>query len=221
MEQGILPSQESPDNLNEKKGDFMSSYYGEFKVSVPEGKSGSWEVKRFEVTKHDEEIDRLRAVINGRGRYCPAGTYTKLSCNGVIVMSDTRDEIRDHRYFIEEAEGNILISGLGLGMVLNGCLKKPEVAHATVIEISPDVINLVGNYYMRLYGDRLTIINADIMEWKPPKGVKYDYIWHDIWDAICSDNLKQMTKLHRKFSKVTVKSQGSWCERECRRLARS
>lgn len=188
----------------------------DYRVSVPEGESGDWKVSRFTVTEHDEEIGRLRSLFSGRGRYCPAGTYTKLTRNGVIVMSDTPDEVRDHEYFIEEAEGNILINGLGLGMVLNGCLRKPEVAHATVIEISEDVIKLVGNYYQTLYGDRLTIVHADAMAWKPPKGVWYDYVWHDIWDSICADNLKEMTTLHRRYGRIAG-SQGSWCRELCRR----
>jgi hypothetical protein len=186
----------------------------DYKVTVPEGESGDWRISRFTVTEEAAKLDAIRATFNGRGRYCPAGTYTRLTRAGQIIMSDTRDEIRDHRPFMELAEGKILISGLGLGMVLNGCLKKPDVAHATVIEISPDVINLVGNYYQDLYGDRLTIINADIMEWKPPKGTKYDYVWHDIWDSLCGDNVKEMSYLHRKFGKI-AQHQGSWGKLDC------
>ena len=188
----------------------------DYKVSVPEGQSGDWKISRFTVTEQTAKLEALRANMHGHNRYCPAGTYTRLTRAGQVIMSDTRDEIRDHRPFMELATGNILISGLGLGMVLNGCLKKPEVAHATVIEISPDVINLVGNYYQDLYGDRLTIINADIMEWKPPKGTKYDFVWHDIWDSLCGDNVKEMSYLHRKFGKI-AEIQGSWGKLECMR----
>jgi hypothetical protein len=31
------------------------------------------------------------------------------------------------------------------------------------------------------------------------KGKRYDMVWHDIWDDICSDNLEGMAKLHRKY----------------------
>lgn len=192
------------------------NYTEEFKVSVPEGEEGNWKISRFTVTEEQAKIDLMRALFHGRGRHVPAGTYTRLTHNGEIIMSDTPDEIHDHYYFIAEATGNILINGLGLGMVLNGCLRKPEVAHATVIEISPEVISLVGKYYQNLYGDRLTIINADALVWKPPKGVKYDYVWHDIWDTICHDNLQEMATLHRRYGRIAG-VQSSWCRAECRR----
>lgn len=190
--------------------------YEDYKVTVPEGESGDWKVQRFTMTEHDEEIERLRSIFRGRGRFCPAGIYTRLTHGRDVIMSDTPDEIRDHRYFMEEARGNILINGLGLGMVLNGCLRNPNIAHATVIEISEDVIKLVGKHYQDLYGDRLTIIHADAMAWKPPKGVRYNYVWHDIWDSICKDNLKEMTRLHRRYGKI-ADVQSSWCSEECRR----
>jgi hypothetical protein len=56
-------------------------------------------------------------------------------------------------------------------------------------------------------------------EWKPPKGVRYDAAWHDVWDDICTDNLVGMRKLHRKYGK-RCGWQGSWCRGECERSAR-
>jgi len=79
------------------------------------------------------------------------------------------------------------------------------------------VIKLVVPFYK---DKRLTIINADALEWKPPKGQRYDFVWHDIWDDICDDNLKEMEKLHRKYSKKTD-WQDSWCKKLCKKLKRS
>jgi len=84
----------------------------------------------------------------------------------------------------------------------------------TVVEKSKDVISLVAKHYL---GDhRVTIVNADAYLYKPPKGVKYDAVWHDIWDNICGDNLPEMTRLHRKYGK-RADWQGSWCRSLCRR----
>jgi len=46
-------------------------------------------------------------------------------------------------------------------------------------------------------------------EWKPPKGFHLDYVYHDIWDDLCADNLEGMKKLHRKYGKWTD-NQMSW-----------
>src|SRR5258708_655534 len=129
----------------------------DYKVNVPEGKSGVWQVEKFTVSAEDEKLERLRAMISfsSRGRFVPAGTYTALKRNGEIIMSDTPDEIRDHYDAIYEAKGHVLINGLGLGVYLQAVLNKPEVEHVTVIELSDDVLKLVAPHYQAKYGDRL------------------------------------------------------------------
>lgn len=189
-----------------------------YKVNIPEGCSGDWRVEHFEVTEDDEKFERLRAIISGRGRFVPAGKYIRLIHKGrlmdVLVMSDTPDEIRDHLEAIHKARGHVLVNGLGLGIVIQAMLNKPEVEKVTVIEISPDVIALVGPHYQTHFGDRLEIIEADAFTWQPPKGVRYDVVWHDIWNDICADNLPEMHKLHRKYGR-RAGWQGSWCRWRC------
>lgn len=182
-----------------------------FKVSVPEGQSGNWRVERFTVSPEDEKFGRLRAIASSSsmGRFVPAGTYTRLMRGGTLVMSDTPDEIRDHLYAIMRAKGDCLVNGLGLGVVVNGMLQKPEVGSVTAVELSPDVLRLVGDYYKGLYGDRLILIQANALEYKPPRNTRYTVVWHDIWDYMCADNLEQMTHLHRRYGRH-ADWQGSW-----------
>lgn len=187
----------------------------EYKVDLPEGESNDWKVNRFEVTAEQAAIQRIRAMTHA-GRGVPEGTYTRLMHNNYVVMSDTPDEIRDHRAMIQNARNNVLINGLGIGMVLQAVLNNPEVSHATVIELSEDVINLVGDHYIQRYGDRLTIINDDALTWKPLAGTRYGAVWHDIWDDITSDNLPEMHKLHRRYGR-RADWQGSWCRSQCER----
>ncbi len=185
-----------------------------FKTRIPEGQSGDWKIERFSVSEQEASFSNLRATISGRGRAVPAGEYTKLMQNGQIIMSDTPAEVGDHLYFTHYAKGNILINGLGLGIVAELLFDKDEIKHITIIEISEDVITLVGQYLMDIGRDRLTIIQADALTWQPPKGVKYDFVWHDIWDNICADNLEEMKTLHRRYGRRT-KWQGSWCRSLC------
>jgi spermidine synthase len=129
-------------------------------------------------------------------------------------MSDTPAELEDMYYFVYHAKGKVLINGLGLGAAVQAVLSKPEVEHVTVIEISEDVIKLVADHYLKRYGDRLTIIHADALTWQPPKGQKFDTVWHDIWDSICTDNLEEMGRLHRRYGKRAA-WQASWCREQC------
>jgi hypothetical protein len=187
----------------------------QYKVNVPKGESSDYKIKKFIVSEEDSRLDSMRSfTFSNRGRYTPAGEYTSLTCRGEIIMSDTPNEIRDHHEAVRMAKGSVLINGLGIGMVLQAVLEKPEVTDVTVIELSPDVISLVGKHYQDKYGSRLQIINANTFEWTPPKGKRYGMVWHDIWTYICYDNLPEMHKLHRKYGRH-ADWQGSWCRWQC------
>ena len=192
------------------------TWYDEYKVDVPERQSGDYCVERFEVTEDDAKWERLRSIMAYSARSVPVtpGWYTRLVKGSGLLMSDTPAEVQDHLEAIARAKGHVLINGLGLGVVVQAMLEKPEVEHVTVIEVSPDVIALVGSHYKERFGDRLDIIEADALTWQPPKGIRYDVVWHDIWDSICTDNLPDMHKLHRKYGRRTD-WQGSWCRYIC------
>ena len=185
-------------------------------VDIPDAKSGIWEVSTFKVTEKDAKLFNMRASFQPGFRIIEAGTYKKLTRNNTIIMSNTSAEIKDHLDFIYKAKkqgDNVLINGLGLGVALVEILKSEKITSVTVIENSEDVIKLVAPY---ITDSRINIIHADAFTWKPPKKIKYSCVWHDIWDDICSDNLSEMTKLHRKYGKCT-EWQGSWCKELCKR----
>jgi spermidine synthase len=117
---------------------------------------------------------------------------------------------------INEAKGDVLIAGLGLGVVASACLTKEGVNKVTVVEIAPEVVHLVGDHLCGLHGDRLEIIQADIFDWKPPRGSRWDVAWFDIWDNICGDNAEPMSLLKRRYGR-RAGWKGCWCEHECRR----
>lgn len=190
-------------------------------VNVPEGKSGDWEVVRFEVVEKDAAFHNLRESFRG-SRFIKPGTYTSLTQKGYVVMSDTQAEILDLSKPVSMAgqayqysdSRHVLINGLGLGVVLQAILDITIIEHVTIIEKSTDVITLVGPHWEARYGDRLTIIHANAFEWKPPKGKRYCVVWHDIWNNITSDNLPEMHLLHRKYGQ-RCDWQGSWCRKRC------
>lgn len=190
------------------------------KSTISPNKVGDWEIMRFEVSEEEARFHNLRCAIKGSRRVIKAGEYTKLTYRNFTVMSDTPSEIMDHIFFMHRARGDILINGLGLGVVAEGLMLSPDVKHLTIIEISSEVIQLVGPYLIEKYSNRLSIIHADAFEWKPPKGKIYDSVWHDIWSTICGDHYDSMKRLHRKYGRRT-KYQDSWCKEEIRRAAKN
>jgi len=177
------------------------------KVDLPEISKGDWTISKFTVDRID-----FRSLFYGRAVPLEE-TFTKLSRGGTLIMSDTPAEMRDHYDAVINAKGNCLINGLGLGMVLKNILLRQKITKVTVVEISQDLIDLVAPYYN---DNRVTFVHANALEYTPPKGERYNMVWHDIWDYICTDNLPEMEKLHRKYGKRTD-WQGSWCKEECLR----
>lgn len=178
------------------------------KVTIPEGSKGPWKIETFTTTRED-----FHSLKHRRG--VPVGeTFTKLTRDGYLVMSDTPAEMRDHFSPVYRAKGSCLINGLGLGMVLKNILLKEEVTDVIVVEISQDLIDLVSPYYP---DPRIQYVCADALEYKAPKGKLFNMVWHDIWDDICADNLLSMEKLHRKYGRRT-EWQKSWCQYQCRRM---
>ena len=180
-------------------------------VDVPEGVSGVWRVENFTVSEQDAKRERMYAVFHG-GRGVPAGDYVRLMRGGRVIMSNTPDEIRDHSPIRWNATGKVLINGLGLGVVIEMIID--QVQHITVVEKSADVIDLCANHYRTKYPDKIEVIQADALEYQPPKGIRYNAVWHDIWDDICTDNLISMGRLHRKYGR-RADWQGSWSREDC------
>jgi len=184
--------------------------FNQYKVSVPTGRSGDYEVSRFVV----RENDRKALYYALHGRPVPMGEYTRLTNNGKVIMSDTPAEIHDHADIIRRATGRVLLNGLGLGVVLQAIISKPGVSHIDIVEISEDVIHLVAPSYPQ---NHVHIYHGDAFTIKWPRGTRWDVIWHDIWENICPDNSPEMVRLHRKYA-GRCSWQGSWARSLCRGL---
>ena len=185
----------------------VDEFLAPLKVDVSEGEQGVWRIRRFEVEENDPRL--LRYALAGRP--VPPGTYTKLIRGRVVVMSDTPAEIVEHLLPIRRARARVLINGLGLGVIVKAVLAKPKVKHVDVVELSRDVIALVGPHYAC---DRLTIHHASAYDMTWPRGTRWNMAWHDIWDSISENNLPQMARLHRKYAH-RVGWQGSWAHGGC------
>lgn len=170
-----------------------------WKVEVPEGRAGAVEVRKFEVS----EMTAMMSILRDGYRSCPAGEYTGLYRNGGLWMSDTPAEARDHYAPVWEAKkrpnARVLVVGLGLGMVVKQLLLLDNVRSVDVVEIDPDVNQLVGPTYWE--DERVRIYEADIFQKKWPVGTRWDVAWFDIWQNLSADNLPEMTTLARSYGR--------------------
>lgn len=179
---------------------------------IPEGSQGVAAIRHFTVSKADSQFSAIRAFQHPEA-YVTAGNYCELRVQGGIMMTDTSMEKRSNSGVVQMARGDVFIAGLGIGMVLLPILEKPEVTSVTVIEKYPEVVALVEEHIRKAAGEnssKLKVIVGDVFEYKPAKAA-YDTIYFDIWPDICTDNLEDMAKLHRKFGKAK-KTLDSWMD---------
>lgn len=183
---------------------------------LPEGKKGVAKIDHFEIK---ESTQQLRALI-GKEPFITPGKYARLLIHGDTMMSDTDFEWNTNQTLLMAAKGDVLIAGLGIGLVLPPILDNPKVKSVTVVEKYQDVIDLVGPSYVN---PRLRIVCADIFKWKPRKGQTFNALYFDIWSGVCTDNLKQMDLLRDRFKPFKKRGGwlGCWRENHLRRQAES
>lgn len=150
----------------------------------------NWRLDHFTITEKD-----WRAKIEG----ISPGTYVRLVHAGEVVMSNTNMEKRTNLEFCHNAHGDIIIGGLGIGMIIFAIQDKPEVKSITVIEKNEEVIEMVATQLN--FNDKVKIVHADVFEWRPEKGVKYDMSYMDIWNYVNEDVYEEMKQLKKKYAR--------------------
>lgn len=187
------------------------------------GKIGDYELKVRTITKEEVRLEQIKGMLNhswGEVRDLEPGDYMMLKHQNTILMSDTPMERRTNEEFLQRATGDVLIGGLGIGMIVYPLLFRESVTSITVIEYAQEVIDLIGPQ-LEGYPNSgvLNIIQADALEWRPPRGTKYDTMYFDIWPMIGEDNWPDMVKLHRSYGqhKRTPDAYlSSWRKEDCR-----
>ena len=154
-------------------------------------KVGDWELDHFTIGERD-----IIGLVQG----ISPGTYVRLMHEGEVVMSNTDMEKRTNADFCRKAYGDVLIGGLGIGMIILAIQDKPEVKSITVIEKNQEVIDMVASQLK--FNEKVKIVCADVFEWKPDRGVKYDVSYMDIWNFINKDVYEnEMKPLKRRYAR--------------------
>ena len=94
-------------------------------------------------------------------------------------MVDSPTDYRAMQKYAEKAYGNVLTTGLGLGLLTCELCKNDKVSSITVVEISPCVIDLISGY---LPDDpRIHITCNDFWHFVEEDNDRWDTIIADIW----------------------------------------
>ncbi len=189
---------------------------------VPPGNRATAEVVHFELEDSIHlMLDNMRYARDGMAfMMARPGSYVKLLADGKLQMSDTDMEWRTNARFLSRATGDVLVAGLGIGMVLPPLFGKSEVSSVTVLELNRDVVELVAPHVAH---KKLRVLCGDA---KQPDAVlngdKFDTVWLDIWHNLSADNLDEMKVLKALYRKRLNRGGfvGCWSEDEVKRGVR-
>ncbi len=178
-----------------------------------EQRAGKFGVAELRIDSPDP-MERARAARDGQ----PLGAkkYARLIVNGHLYMTDAEFECWTNAEFIENARGDVLVAGLGIGLILGPILKLPRVTSVTVLEISPDVISLIAPLYK---SPKLKAIVADAYKWEAPRKA-FDCVYLDIWANVPnSDDRQDIVSLKKKYRSSLRPGGwlGVWCEKYSRK----
>jgi hypothetical protein len=131
--------------------------YSDFKVTwIPDGSLGNWKVRT---------VSSKCILMKG----------------DVIWMTDDDIEIEEAKEFVDNAQGRVLISGLGIGMIPAYLSKQEMIESIDIIEKEKDVIDLIAPSLLQKF-DKITIHHGDSLTWDF-RDMKWDWAYHDIWEV--------------------------------------
>lgn len=119
-------------------------------------------------------------------------------------MSLTPMERESQSIPVARAHGNVVVMGLGMGVVAWALAAKPEVDRVWVIERDLDVIRAVESLLdlstpenLAIWG-KVVMCHADALEWRNPTATAIDLLYADIWLQMAPDNALPETQRMQK-----------------------
>ena len=187
--------------------------YKDMSLILKDGQVGNFKLQHYEISDNN-----FYAIVR-----CgiPPGKYIRLINRCDCVMSDTPMEKETNRDFVRNAHGNVLIGGLGIGLIILAIQDKEDVKQITVVEKNREVIELVGKQLPLNF--KVNVVNDDVFEYKPL--IKYNTIYMDIWNYINEDvynkQMKPLINRYRKYLVPKAEDENRYIDCWCKRHAKN
>lgn len=208
------------DNVNDK--DFFNKYFNNMvhqldaneyqdnpyykNIKIPTIKIGNSELK-YEKYKPFEGFVCNDIIQTEEGRQIPQIGFfdTEFSFPAVlendrIWMTITPNEIETMKEAVDQAFGNVLTFGLGLGYYAYMVSEQENVESVTVVEMNEDVIRLFNKYVLPQFQNahKIKIIKADAFEYAEQHITPgtYDFVFTDLWHDV-SDGIDMYLKMKK------------------------
>ena len=167
---------------------------------IKEDKYTPFEIFAYQDMKEEDYIE-----INSLGYFKDEFSFITLNHKGVTWMNITPNEIETMEKAVNEAKGDVLVFGLGLGYFPFMALLKNEVKSVTVIENDKTIIDLFNKHLKPKFPhqEKLNIIYDDANNYLS-KDLKADYVFVDLWH-----NPEDGIEFFLKFKETERKQKGA------------
>jgi hypothetical protein len=119
---------------------------------------------------------------------------------GEFIMSNSNSMLKIYKPYLDEFNGEVLISGMGLGILILPLLNDDTVTKIDIVEKDLDIINYV--YTNRLenldINNKINVINDDIFTFTTTNN--YNYILLNHWVKPDDITLTEVSSLQSKFT---------------------
>ncbi len=154
------------------------------------GTHGKWQLKEEKLAPFEAFVCRDPVVTGDRrmipqiGFFKEPYAYPAMLENGREWMTLLPNETVTTAPAIRQATGRVLTYGLGLGYFAYHAAQKPDVTSVTVVDISPDVIELFREHLLPRFPhkEKITLVCDDAFRFaKTHMAGRFDFVFADIW----------------------------------------
>lgn len=120
--------------------------------------------------------------------------------SGEVIMSNGKVELLSNYEFIQNAEGDIIVFGLGLGLIIFPLLSCNLVKSITIVEKNDKIINYVGSVVKKMdLENKVSLIHSDAHSFVSSEKNSFDYIYFDIWNSLNENSFEEMEQIQKNF----------------------
>lgn len=151
---------------------------------------------------------RLPFLVRGyfTGLQVTGGENWLMVDGGTTWMSCSPAELESVAPLYRAAVGDVVVMGLGLGVLLAAVKHKPGVRSVTVVEMDPRVVTLCEHLL-----DGVEVVVADARVWRPDR--TFDVVLADIWPRFMDEAIER--DLVQIAGNVRASSYAAWSIEPC------
>jgi len=176
---------------------------------------------KYTITKESNlplVAQNLIDYYDGQSLVQQSNYYYRLTRDNKTVVMDTGDfEKLTNKYFVDNANGDVIVFGVGMGFIIFPLLQDPTVTSIKIVEYDQEIIDYVGGIIKQNdINNKVTIVQGDVKTYY--QGVtneQYDFVYIDYWDYLTPEAYDEMATyptLYDGFKKDSNSIIFSWCQ---------